>query len=548
MSYTEKTWLKHYHENIGELSNTEEISMTDLLTRAVQNYGDQTALTFYHKNWSFKEVFGISEQFANCLDGEGFRKGDRLAIMLPNTPHYIFSMFGAFRVGGIVAQVNPMYVEREIEYLLNDSGAEYMVVFDALYPRVKNVQGNTSVKKIIVVSLGNQDVHLQDSDILFEDFLKTYATKAPVVDIDATEDVAVLQYTGGTTGVSKGVMLTHHNLVSNLEQTYDFMFKALDDIPSNPKVMNILPMFHIYGLTCITFMGFRSGFNQIILPRFDVQEVLDTVKREEPFQFSGVPTMYIGLNSHPQLEEYGFNEIKYYNSGGAAMPIEQLHLFEKRTGANLCEGYGLSEASPVTHFNPPFQTRNVGSIGIPLPSTEARIVAETDNGIVDVPVGEIGELILKGPQVMKGYWNKPEETEKTLRDGWLFTGDLGRMDEEGYFYIVDRKKDMIIASGFNVYPREIEEVLYQHSAVQEVSVVGVPDEYRGETVKAFVTLKQGSNVSEEELLDHSRKYLAAYKVPRFIEFRDQLPKSAVGKLLKRELRDEEMRKAQQKSS
>jgi long-chain acyl-CoA synthetase len=549
MNYSEKPWLKFYHEEIGEQSNLEVASVTDLITRAAQNYGDQTSLTFYHKSWSFKEVFGTSEQFANCLHGEGFRKGDRLAVMLPNTPHYIFSLFGTTRLGGIVAQVNPMYVEREIEYLLNDSGAETMIVLDALYPRVKAVQGGTSLKKVIVVSLGQQEVQLQDGDILFEDFMNKHSSKAPAVEINPAEDVAVLQYTGGTTGVSKGVMLTHRNIVSNLEQTYDFMFKALEDTPASPKVMNILPMFHIYGLTCVTFMGFRAGFNQIILPRFDVQEVLDTVKREKPYQFSGVPTMYIGLNSHPKLEEYGFNDIKYYNSGGAAMPVEQLHLFERRTGANLCEGYGLSEASPVTHFNPPFQTRNVGSIGIPLPSTEVRVINETEAGVEEVPVGEIGELIIKGPQIMKGYWNKPEETQKTLRDGWLFTGDLGRMDKDGYFYIVDRKKDMIIASGYNVYPREIEEVLYQHSNVQEVSVVGVPDEYRGETVKAFVTVKQGSEVTEEELLEHSRKYLAAYKVPRFIEFRDQLPKSAVGKLLKRELRDEEVRKQnQQKSS
>lgn len=545
MSYAEKSWLKHYHQDIDEYSNIEDISLSQLLVNAAENYGNQTALTFYHKKWSFNEVYAITEQFAACLYGEGLRQGDRLAIMLPNTPHYVFSLFSTFRAGGIVAQVNPMYVEREIEYVLNDSGAKFMVVLDALYPRVKSVQNKTSLKKIIVVSLGNQEIELQEGDILFEDFLKTHTSKAPAVEITPKEDVVLLQYTGGTTGASKGVMLTHSNIVSNLEQTYDFMFKTMD-ISENPKAMNILPMFHIYGLTCVTFMGFRAGFNQIILPRFVVQEVLETVKKERPFQFSGVPTMYIGLNSHPQLEEYGFDQIEFYYSGGAAMPVEQLHYFEKRTNCNLCEGYGLSEASPVTHFNPPFRKRKVGSIGIPLPSTQAKIVQETDNGVEEVAVGEVGELLIKGPQVMKGYWNKPEETNAVLKDGWLFTGDLARMDEEGYFYIVDRKKDMIIASGYNIYPREIEEVLYQHPAVQEVIVIGVPDEYRGETVKAFVTPKQGSEVTEEELIDFSRKYLAAYKVPKMVEFREELPKSAVGKLLKRNLRDEEVQK--QKSS
>jgi long-chain acyl-CoA synthetase len=541
MSYQSKPWLKFYTEEVNEHSSIPEISLSQFLAQSSENYENQTALSFYGHQWSFKQVYDIADQFAACLHSTGFKKGDRLAIMLPNCPHYVFSLFGTFRLGGIVTQVNPMYVEREIEYILNNSGSETIVVLEALYPRVKAVQNKTPVKKVIVIGLGKEATDLQDEDISFEAFMKAASSPAPAVEINPREDVAVLQYSGGTTGRSKGVMLTHYNLVANLEQSYDFMFKETEGRPDNPKVMNVLPMFHIYGLTCVTFLGFKAGSNQIILPRFDPKEVMETVKREKPFQFSAVPTMYFALNAQPDFEQYGFDAIKYYNSGGAAMPVEQLNLFERRASANLCEGYGLSEASPVTHFNPPFRHRNAGSIGIPIPSTECKIV-DLETGTEEVPVGEPGELCIRGPQVMKGYWNMPDETASTLRDGWLHTGDIARMDEDGYFYIVDRKKDMIIASGFNIYPREIEEVLYQHPDVLETIVIGIPDDYRGETVKAFITKRPGSSVTEGELHDFCRERLAAFKVPRLIEFRDQLPKSAVGKLLKRELVEEERQK------
>lgn len=541
MNYQSKPWLKLYHQEVGEYIETENISLTEFLERSAHAFGDKTALTFYGQQWTFTQAYSAAEQFASSLHYSGFKKGDRLAIMLPNCPHYVFSLFGAFRLGGIVTQVNPMYVEREIEYILNDSGAETIVVFEALYSRVKAVQPNTSLKKVIVVGFGQEPANLQDDDVSFTTFMKALSNEVPAVNIDPKEDVAVLQYSGGTTGKSKGVMLTHTNLVSNVEQSFAFMFKETEGRPDNPKAINILPMFHIYGLTCVTFLGFKAGTNQIILPRFDPKEVMETVKREKPFQFSGVPTMYFALNAQPDFEQYGFDVIKYYNSGGAAMPVEQLLLFEKRTHANLCEGYGLSEASPVTHFNPTFRRRQAGSIGIPIPSTEAKIV-DFEDGQREMPVGEPGELCIRGPQVMKGYWNMPEETANTLRDGWLHTGDIARMDEDGYFYIVDRKKDMIIASGYNIYPREIEEVLYQHPDVAEVIVIGVPDDYRGETVKAFITKRPGASVTENELFQYCRDRLAAFKVPKFIEFRDVLPRSAVGKLLKRELVEEERQK------
>lgn len=537
MSYSAKPWLKYYNPQLNEFAFIENISLDEMFKNAVERFSNDTAIRFYHMTWTYKELSSVVDRFAASLYQLGFKKGDRLSIMLPNSPHYLFSLFSAFRLGGIAVQVNPMYVEREIEHVLNDSQSEYMVVYEKMYQRVKQVQGETPLKHIVVVGFGDQTLELAEGDFYFDSLVKMDTPAAPQVTIQPEDDVALLQYTGGTTGVSKGVMLTHKNIISNIEQVNDFNFKTIK-LPHNPKIMSVLPMFHIYGLTCTVFLGLHTGSNQIILPRFDVQEIMETVKREQPFQFSAVPTMLIALNNHPKFDEYGFDKIAYYASGGSPLPIEQLHLFEKRTGCNLSEGYGLSEASPSVISNPSFQKRKVGSIGIPLPSVDAKIVQETDQGYIEVPVGHAGELVIKGPQVMKGYWNRPEDTEEALKDGWLYTGDIATMDEDGYFYIVDRKKDMIIASGFNIYPREIEEVLYKHESVQEVIVVGVPDTYRGETVKAFIKLTEGAVVTEEELILFSKQHLAAYKVPKSIEIREELPKSSVGKLLRRSLRDE----------
>jgi long-chain acyl-CoA synthetase len=290
---------------------------------------------------------------------------------------------------------------------------------------------------------------------------------------------------------------------------------------------------------CMNLTIFTGG-ESIMLPRFELEEVLNTIKHEQPTTFPGVPTMYVAITNHPRAEEYGLDSIKTCNSGSAPMPVELLREFERKTGAKILEGYGLSEASPTTHCNPPFANRKPGSVGIGMPSTEYKIV-DVGSGLEEVPVGELGEVIIKGPQIMKGYWNMPEETANTLRDGWFYTGDLAKVDEDGYLYIVDRKKDLIIASGFNVYPRDIEEVLYEHPAVQEAVVIGVPDVYRGEDVKAFVVLKAGQTLTEEEVIHYCKQNMAAYKVPRSVEFREQLPKTQVGKILRRALREESVK-------
>lgn len=538
MEYQKKPWLKFYDPRISETVSVEYDSLFDLLKQAANIHNERPALTFYGRSWSYKETKMISEWFAASLYRIGLKKGERLAIMLPNCPHYIFSLFAGFRLGAISVQVNPMYVEREIEYVLNDSEAKYMVVFEDLYSRVKRVQPKTSLERIIVVGFGANRIQLADGDVYFEDFL-THDNVIPEIPIDIAEDVAILQYTGGTTGVSKGVMLTHHNLLANIIQVCDFTYNAVDEKPENFKIVSVLPMFHVYGLSCNALSAIRIGCNQLILPRFDVNEVLELVKREKPFQLTAVPTMIFAFNSHPDLEASNLGDIYYLSSGGAPLPVEQVRSFEKRVGVRLADGYGLSETAPSAISTPPFLPRKLGSVGIPLPGTEARIVTQTAHGIEDVPIGEAGELILRGPQVMKGYWKRPGDTEMVLRDGWLFTGDIAKMDEDGYFYILDRKKDIIIASGYNVYPREIEEVLYQHVAVEEAIVIGAPDSYRGETVKAFVKLKTGILVTPETLIEFAKVNLAPYKVPKEIEILDELPKSSVGKFLRRMLRKEE---------
>jgi long-chain acyl-CoA synthetase len=538
MVYSQKPWLRFYDPRINKEVSVDYDSLFDLLQQAANIHGEKPALTFFGRSWSYKETRAISEWLAASLYRIGFKKGDRLGIMLPNCPQYIFSIFAGFRLGGIVVQVNPMYVEREIEYVLNDSDSEYMVVFEDFYNRVKKVQPQTKLKRIIVVGFGGTRIKLEDDDIYFDDFL-THDNVIPEIPIDIKEDVAILQYTGGTTGSAKGVMLTHLNMLANIIQICDFTYNAVDERPENFKIVCVLPMFHVFGLSCYGLATLRLGCNQLIMPRFDVNELLELIKREKPFQLGVVPTMLFALNSHPQLEESNLSDIFYLGSGGAPLPVDLIKSFEKRVGIRVVDGYGLSETAPSAISTPPFLSPKLGSVGIPLPGTEARIVKVTEEGFVNVPVGEAGVLILRGPQVMKGYWKRPSDTQLVLKDGWLFTGDIAKMDEDGYFFILDRKKDMIIASGYNVYPREIEEIIYQHEAVEEAIVVGKPDSYRGETVKAFVKLKAGAYVTTEQLIEYSKQYLAPYKVPKEIEFLAELPKSSVGKLLRRMLRQEE---------
>ena len=544
MFRTEKPWVRIYEGHVSPETEVYEGSLTDLLRVSVEEHRDKVALTFYGATFDFAHLGGLTEKMAASLASRGVKKGDRVALMLPNCPQYAISFFATVRLGAIVTQINPMYVEREIEHILEDSGAETIVVYSEAYPRVKAVIEQTRLRNVVVVHLEGELEELDREHHSFDDFIEIDADPVPEIEITPSEDVAALQYTGGTTGVSKGAMLTHFNLVANVQQTADLFVDDPAAFSSKQKIMAVLPLFHIYGLTCGMLFGIRQGLNQLLLPRFDADEVMDLVKEEGPIMFAGVPTMYVALvSSGADLKRYRFDEVRTFNSGGSALPVNLKRAFEEKTGRVLFEGYGLSEASPVTHLNPPFigQGRE-GSIGVPIPSTDARIV-DVETGTQEQPVGEPGELVIRGPQVMRGYWQMPEETSDTLRDGWLHTGDIARMDEQGYLYIVDRKKEVINTSGFKVYPREVEEILYQHPEVVEAVAVGVPDEYRGETVKAFVVKKQGGSVKEQDIISYCKESLAPYKVPKVLEFRDELPKSAVGKLLRRVLADEEREKA-----
>lgn len=539
--YSDRPWLAHYPAHVPAGLAYPDLTLARALARSAEARPDKTAVRLGPASLTYRQLADAAGAFAAGLRALGVAPGDRVALMLPNLPQYVIAYYGTLVAGGVVAQVNPLYVERELEHLLNDSGAGTLVLLDAFLPRALAVRGRTAVERLVVVRTpGAAEVAPPEGTIPFEEVVRRGAAAAAagsagLPDV-APDDLAVLQYTGGTTGTSKGAMLTHRNLVANVVQMAAWVENFYDE---DETLLAALPLFHSYGMTvCMNYAVYR-GSTMLLVPRFEPQAVLDVIRAHRPTSFPGVPTMYIAINALPDVKPEDLACLRVCNSGGAAMPVEVMRQFEARTGAAIIEGYGLSETSPVTHCNPTVGVRKPGSVGLPVPDTECRIV-DVETGERDVPVGEVGEICIRGPQVMKGYWNRPEETAAALRDGWLYTGDIGRMDEDGYFYITDRKKDMINASGFNVYPRDVEEALFAHPGVREAAVVGVPDPYRGETVKAFVVPKPGVALSEAELDAHCRKNLAPFKVPRLYEFREDLPKSMVGKVLRRVLLEEEL--------
>ncbi|MCP3741282.1 long-chain-fatty-acid--CoA ligase [Rossellomorea sp. BNER] len=555
----EKLWVDQYPQEIPANLDYESIPVQNYLTKSAELYANKVAIHFMGKEITYKEVHQSALKFANYLKEIGIEKGDRVAIMLPNTPQSVIGYYGVLYAGGVVVQTNPLYMEREIEYQMKDSGAKVILTLDILFPRVTKVMDNTDLEHVIVTAIKDVlpfpknliypfiqkkqygivvKVTPCDKYHLFTDIMSTSNDKPIELEIDFEEDLALLQYTGGTTGFPKGVMLTHKNLVANASMCDAWLYKCKK---GEEVILGLLPFFHVYGMTTVLILSVMQGYKMVLLPKFDPETTLKTIDKQKPTLFPGAPTIYIGLLNHPNLRKYNLSSIDSCISGSAPLPIEVQQKFEKVTGGKLVEGYGLTESSPVTHSNFLWDKERVkGSVGVPWPDTESAILSlETGEPL---PPNEIGEIAARGPQVMKGYWNRPEETAETIKDGWLLTGDLGYMDEKGYFYVVDRKKDMIIAGGFNIYPREIEEVLYEHSDIQEVVAAGVPDPYRGETVKAYVVLKEGAALTEENLDVFARKHLAAYKVPRIYEFRKELPKTAVGKILRRALFEEEKKK------
>ena len=545
MSAHSRPWLKHYDYWVPHHMGYPRRPLHEILDTAAIDLPDRPATAFFGATLTFEELKRRADLFATALAGLGLQQGDRVGIMLPNCPQYIVAAFAILRHGAIVVNINPTYSAREVAMVAADSGMRLLLTLDALAPLALGLKGSSPVEQVIVTSLAEYTPAAAappqvEGTLAFSTLIAIVARPQVVrVPID-TDDVAVLQYTGGTTGTPKAAMLTHYNIFANLVQTEAFMYRSRER--GAARYLLVIPYFHIYGFTVGMMKGVWVGALQILLPKYDVEQVLAALRDYRPTYFPAVPTIFVSLLSHPRVTEFGLEKVRTFNTGAAPCPVEVIEQFERTIGRTLGEGYGLSEASPVTHTTPQLGTRKIGSIGIPLPDTDVKVV-DIETGTRELPVGEAGELCIAGPQVMKGYWQRPNESAEMLRtdaDGrvWLHTGDIGRMDEDGYFSIVQRKKDMIIVDGFNVYPSDVETVLYMHPAVRLAAVVGAPDAYHGEVVRAYVVLKDGSGVSPADLVAHCRSQLAPYKVPQQIEVRDALPMSAVGKILYRVLREE----------
>jgi long-chain acyl-CoA synthetase len=548
----EKPWLGSWPRGVPQHIEYAEISLGESLRNSALASPERVAINYFGTRLTFKELDGLVDKFAAAVQSLGVEKGDRVAIYLPNIPQFVIAYYGVLRAGCVVVACSPLYKEREIAHILRDSGAKIIVAYDRLYPFVQAVRNETKLTEVVTTSVRD---YLPPALRLLSPLkgVKSYPCPGSrdmkallqeawgppkAVQIDPRKDLALLQYTGGTTGIPKGAMITHYNLIVNAEQ-----IKAWVPLQPQDTHLTVLPLFHIFGMT----VGMNSPIYQrstmILLPDpRDIHGVINTIEKYRPTIFPGVPTMYIALINTPGIEKRDLRSIRICVSGASALPGEVQRKFEAATGGRLVEGYGLTETSPVTHVNPldDPQKNRPGSIGIPVPDTEAKIV-DLETGQRDLPSGEAGELVIRGPQVMLGYWNKPDDNKTALRGGWFYTGDIATMDPDGYFRIVDRKKDMIDVSGFKVWPREVEETLFEHPAVQEAAVVGIPDARSGEAVKAFVVLKKESEgkVTAEEISKFCKDRIASFKAPKFVEFKSELPKTVVGKVLRRELKQEQ---------
>ena len=556
--YQSKPWLKSYEKGVPEAIRYEEICMPDILDRTAKQFPEKTALIFQGFTLSFRQLKDMVDRFAACLTAFGVKQKDAVALLLPNVIPCVAAYFAILKIGAISVMNNPLYSDPELDHQFNDSGAKVLVTLDLLGNRMIDLRPKTKIKQIVYTSIGDYlpfpknllfplvakkkklaaDVKAATDVFKWKDCIAKYAPNPPAVKI-GFEDVAMYQYTGGTTGVSKGVMLTHANLSKQVQQL-EAWFPAFNK--GTEIMLGALPYFHVFGLSVSMNFSIHMGFAQVLVPRPQPEPLLESIRNFRPTFAPLVPTMYIGMLNHPDLKKTDMSCIKGAFSGSAPLPVEVIHDFEKATGAVIVEGFGMTETTPVTHVNP-FHggARKVGSIGVPISDTLCRIV-DLEDGVKDMPIGERGELIVKGPQIMKGYRGMPAETANTLKDGWIYTGDIATMDEDGYFYIVDRKKDMIISGGFNVYPRDIDEVYYDHPKVQEACSIGIPDPKRGENVKLFIVLKEGETATQEEMIEFGKTKLAAFKLPTEVEFRKELPKTNVGKILRKQLKADEMEK------
>jgi long-chain acyl-CoA synthetase len=563
---TTRPWLKFYPSDIPPIIDFPQEPLYQILSESARKHPDWIAISYLGKKITYQDLDELANQFANGLVSLGITKGSKVALILPNVPQFIFCFFGILKSGATVVPCNPLYREKEIEFQLQDAEAEAVVLLNNIvgqnnfyqeFEKCRPVLAKlkhvfvTSVtdylpplKKQLAGPVRKIQTLQKERTLKLTEFIRNQPKTEPkleALDVDPKNDIAVIQYTGGTTGIPKGAMLTHENIVSN-----SVIVAHWTGISENQEILlAVIPFFHIYGLTDAMNAAIYSNQKIVLLPSFNPKEVLGSIQKERAQIFPGVPTMYVALLHHPDLRKYSIGSVQRCVSGGAPLPLEVQKKFNQATGGNIVEGYGLTEASPVTHVNilRPNAVKKEGSIGIPIPNTDAKIV-DIETGTKDLPLGEAGELAVRGPQVMKGYWKSDEETQKVFRGEWLLTGDIAKQDEDGFFYIVDRKKDLIDASGFKVWPREVEEVLFTHPDVKEAAVIGVSDEYRGETVKAIIVLKDKSNnPGPDAIKAYCKERIAPYKTPKIIEFVDDLPKSLVGKVLRRKLREKEVQKS-----
>jgi long-chain acyl-CoA synthetase len=564
-----KIWLKNYDPGVPHTIDYPRLTLHGLLEDSSKRFPRSTAIIFPGAfgddfRMTYRKLDQLSNKLSKALIEMGVKKGDRVALLMPNCPQFVISYYAVLKAGGIVVATNPLYSPREMESQLKDCGAKTVILLSLFYKTVMGLKERTGLKNVIVTNVKEylppesrkafavfkerQEGHFvrlpkAENIHKFQDLLRRHSIASPGVKVDP-DDVAIFQYTGGTTGLSKAAVATHYGVMANVYQMRAWS-NPLNLEDGREIAMAVMPFFHAYGMIVVLHFCVYGAAAMILLPRFEIDNVLKAIDKYKPSFFPGVPTMYVALNNYPDVGKYDLTSIKACVSGAAPLPTEVQETFEGISGGRLVEGYGLSEAPVVTHSTPLVGVRKIGSIGVPIPDVEAKIM-DGETGKKEMAIGEVGELVIRAPQVMKQYWNRPEETDNVLRGGWLYTGDMAKIDEDGFFFIVDRKKELILAGGFNIYPREIEEVLYEHPKIKEVSCFGVPDPYRGETVKVAIVLKEGETATEEEIVEFCRERLARYKIPKLVEFRDQLPKSLIGKILRRVLVEEEMAKSKSK--
>jgi long-chain acyl-CoA synthetase len=547
-------WLRDYPRSVDWFAPIEARPVWSLLDEAVSAHAARPCIDFLGRKYSYAEIGETVDRVALGLQELGVAKDDRVGLFLPNTPYFVIFFYAILKAGGTVVNFNPLYAEREIAKQIEDAGVDLMVTLDldVLYAKMARMLRETRLKRLVMCRMAaalpwpkswlfpvakRKDLARYPADdrhVPYERLLRNPGRPRPVP-VDPAEDVAVLQYTGGTTGVPKGAMLTHANIHANTVQSALWFPCAR---PGEERMLGVIPLFHVFAMTAVMNLSIRVGAEMILLPRFDLDQVMRTIVERRPTIFPAVPTIYTAIANHKDADRSDLSSIRFCVSGGAPLPVEVKAAFEKRTGCVLVEGYGLTESSPVATVNPIDGLNKPGSIGLPLPGTTIEIVSLEDRGRVLGP-GERGEVCIRGPQVMKGYWNRPEATAEAVVGGRLHTGDVGYMDEGGYTFVVDRIKDMILCGGYNVYPRNVEEALYLHPAVAECVVAGVPDPYRGQTVKAYVRLLEGHSLTKAELDAFLQDKLSPIEMPKLLEIRDELPKTMIGKLSRKALLDEE---------